>query len=81
MRIVMWSGPRNLSTALMRSFGARDPNAAPPDTGVLDKTVDEFTQTFDQRRVLSMEGGNLVIEQTNPGRSGGATIKVAYKKD
>ncbi|MEO0680029.1 MAG: HAD family hydrolase [Pseudomonadota bacterium] len=23
MRVVMWSGPRNLSTALMRSFGAR----------------------------------------------------------
>lgn len=23
MRIVMWSGPRNLSTAMMRSFGAR----------------------------------------------------------
>ena len=23
MRVVMWSGPRNLSTAMMRSFGAR----------------------------------------------------------
>jgi hypothetical protein len=22
-RIAMWSGPRNISTALMRSFGAR----------------------------------------------------------
>ena len=31
MRIVMWSGPRNLSTALMRSFGAR------PDTEVVDE--------------------------------------------
>ncbi|MEL6794234.1 MAG: HAD family hydrolase, partial [Pseudomonadota bacterium] len=24
IRIAMWSGPRNLSTAMMRSFGARD---------------------------------------------------------
>ncbi|MEM6355945.1 MAG: HAD family hydrolase, partial [Pseudomonadota bacterium] len=30
MRIVMWSGPRNLSTAMMRSFGARS------DTDVVD---------------------------------------------
>jgi hypothetical protein len=36
--------------------------------------------TGEQRRVLSLEGGNLVIEQTNPGRSGGAPIKVVYKK-
>jgi hypothetical protein len=36
----------------------------------------------EQKRVLSMEGGNLVIEQTNPGRGGGAptTAKVVYKK-
>jgi hypothetical protein len=31
MRVVMWSGPRNLSTAMMRSFGAR------PDTTVVDE--------------------------------------------
>ena len=31
MRIAMWSGPRNLSTALMRSFSSR------PDTTVLDE--------------------------------------------
>lgn len=31
MRIVMWSGPRNLSTAMMRSFGARS------DTAVVDE--------------------------------------------
>jgi hypothetical protein len=31
MRIAMWSGPRNLSTALMRSFSSR------PDTAVLDE--------------------------------------------
>ena len=36
----------------------------------------------EQKRVLAMEGGNLVIEQTNPGRGGGAptTAKVVYKK-
>jgi Sulfotransferase domain len=31
IRIAMWSGPRNLSTAMMRSFGAR------PDTSVTDE--------------------------------------------
>src|SRR5215213_6465193 len=31
LRIAMWSGPRNLSTALMRSFSSR------PDTTVLDE--------------------------------------------
>lgn len=31
IRIAMWSGPRNLSTAMMRSFGAR------PDTTVTDE--------------------------------------------
>ena len=31
VRIAMWSGPRNISTALMRSFGAR------PDTLVIDE--------------------------------------------
>lgn len=31
LRIVMWSGPRNLSTAMMRSFGAR------ADTSVVDE--------------------------------------------
>lgn len=36
--------------------------------------------TAEQRRVLSLEGGNLVIEQTNPGRNGGPPIKVVYKK-
>ena len=30
-RIAMWSGPRNISTAMMRSFGAR------PDTAVMDE--------------------------------------------
>ena len=31
IRIAMWSGPRNLSTAMMRSFGSR------PDTTVSDE--------------------------------------------
>lgn len=31
VRIAMWSGPRNVSTAMMRSFGAR------PDTAVVDE--------------------------------------------
>ena len=31
IRIAMWSGPRNISTAMMRSFGAR------PDCAVMDE--------------------------------------------
>jgi len=33
VRLAMWSGPRNLSTALMRSFGNR------PDTVVVDEPL------------------------------------------
>jgi hypothetical protein len=33
VRIAMWSGPRNISTAMMRSFGAR------PDTVVVDEPL------------------------------------------
>lgn len=33
MRVAMWSGPRNISTAMMRSFGARD------DTLVVDEPL------------------------------------------
>lgn len=33
LRIAMWSGPRNLSTAMMRSFGNR------PDTSVVDEPL------------------------------------------
>jgi hypothetical protein len=36
--------------------------------------------TGEQRRVLSLDGGTLVIDQTNPGRSAGPPIKVVYKK-
>jgi hypothetical protein len=34
----------------------------------------------EQKRVLSLENGSLVIEQTNPGRNGGAATKIIYKK-
>lgn len=33
LRLAMWSGPRNISTALMRSFGNR------PDTAVIDEPL------------------------------------------
>ena len=38
--------------------------------------------SIEQKRVLSMEGSDLVIEQTNPGRDGGAptTVRLVYKK-
>jgi hypothetical protein len=45
-------------------------------------TINAGGNTIEQRRVLSMEGGNLVIEQTAPGRGGGepTTTKIVYKK-
>jgi hypothetical protein len=40
------------------------------------------TQAGEQTMAVSLEGGNLVIETTNPGREGGAptTNKAVYKK-
>ncbi|MGZ5546230.1 MAG: sulfotransferase-like domain-containing protein, partial [Limisphaerales bacterium] len=36
IRIAMWSGPRNISTAMMRSWGNRD------DTAVIDEPFYSF---------------------------------------
>jgi hypothetical protein len=49
---------------------------------VITTTVNAGGTPAEQRRVLSIEGGNLIVEQTNPGRQGGAptTAKVVYKK-
>ncbi len=49
---------------------------------VVTTSLDAGGTTVEQKRVLSLEGGNLVIEQTNPGRGGGepTTAKVTYKK-
>ena len=40
------------------------------------------TQAGDQKRVLSLEGGNLVVDATTPARDGGAptTTKITFKK-
>jgi hypothetical protein len=45
-------------------------------------TLDFGGNTVEQKRVLSLEAGNLVIEQTAPGRGGGepTTTKLVYKK-
>ena len=43
-------------------------------------TVNFSGKPAEQRRVLSLEGGSLVIEQTNPGRGSGVPTKVIYKK-
>ena len=50
------------------------------DTLVIVTYVNFQGNTGEQRRILSLEGGNLVIDQTNPGRGGGGPIKVVYKK-
>ena len=45
-------------------------------------TVNFGGNNVEQKRVLSIEAGNLVIEQTAPGRDGGppTTTKLVYKK-
>ena len=52
------------------------------DTLVIVTTFNAGPANVEQRRVLSMDGGNLVIEQTAPGRGGGepTTTKLVYKK-
>jgi hypothetical protein len=49
---------------------------------VITTTLDFGGNTVEQKRTLSMEGGNLVIEQANPGRGGGepTVTKLVYKK-
>jgi hypothetical protein len=49
---------------------------------VITTKLDFGGNTVEQVRALSMDAGNLVIEQTQPGRDGGAptTTKVVYKK-
>jgi hypothetical protein len=49
---------------------------------VIVTTINAGGANIEQRRVLSMDGGNLVIEQTAPGRGGGepTTTKLVYKK-
>ncbi len=58
-RIAMWSGPRNISTAMMRSFGSRS------DTIVIDEPFYAFYLT---KRDVDHPGTEEVIEhhETNP---------------
>jgi len=54
LRIAMWSGPRNISTALMRSFGSR------PDTAVCDEPLYAF---YLARREVDHPGRDEVVAQ------------------
>jgi hypothetical protein len=49
---------------------------------VITTTVNFGGNATEQRRVLSMEGARLIIEQTNPGRQGGepTVARIAYSK-
>jgi len=52
-------------------------------TIVITTSINAGGNTIEQKRVLSMDaGGNLVVEQTAPGRGGGepTTTKITYKK-
>ena len=50
---------------------------------MITTTVNAGGNNVEQSRTLSLEGGNLVVEQTQPGRDGGApqTQKLVYKKN
>jgi hypothetical protein len=50
---------------------------------MITTTLNFGGNNIEQTRTLSMEGGNLVIEQSQPGRDGGApqTQKLVYKKN
>jgi hypothetical protein len=49
---------------------------------MITTTVNFGGNNVEQSRTLSLEGGNLVVEQSQPGRDGGApqTQKLVYKK-
>ena len=49
---------------------------------VVTTTINAGGNTIEQKRVFAMEGGNLTIETTQPGRDGGPGTpnKVTYKK-
>jgi len=49
---------------------------------MITTTLNAGGNTVEQTRTLSLDGGNLVIEQSQPGRDGGApqTQKLVYKK-
>lgn len=76
MRIAMWSGPRNLSTAMMYSFGVRDDFAVvdePFYATYLDKTGLEHpmrpeilaSQSTDPNRVISQITGSIPGEKSH----------------
>ena len=50
---------------------------------MITTTLNFGGNNVEQTRTLSVEGGNLVVEQSQPGRDGGApqTQKVVYKKN
>jgi hypothetical protein len=49
---------------------------------VITTTLNFGGNNVEQKRTLSLEGGNLVVEQVQPGRDGGpgTPVKVVYKK-
>ena len=76
IRVAMWSGPRNLSTAMMRSFGSR------PDTVVTDEpfygaylkqTGDPQSMAEDVIRSMDCDWSSVARTMTGPS-PGGAPI-------
>ena len=74
LRIAMWSGPRNISTAMMRAFENR------PDTDVVDEIIGVGNEeSFDTARRLAKEEGLLV--GISSGAATWAAVQVAKRPE
>ena len=88
IRIAMWSGPRNLSTAMMRSFGSRSDTFVSDEpfygayleaTGDPQPMADEVIASHSNARAIVNHPRNLTDEQIRAlARTGGVVCVVFY---
>jgi hypothetical protein len=73
-------GTESKNTVMMR--GGQAEQVAKAAWSGQSLVVTTTTGMGEQKRTLSLQGGNLVVETANPGRDGGPgmTTKVTYKK-
>jgi hypothetical protein len=91
VRIAMWSGPRNISTAMMRAWGNR------PDTAVIDEPFYAYylertgkkhpgaeqiiaAGETDWRKVAEECGRGLSLPRRSEAKAGAPTKKIIYQK-
>lgn len=76
IRIAMWSGPRNISTALMRSFGSRDDTAVTDEPLYAAYLVASGAQHPARDEILASQehGAHDVLDQLHGPAPDGASI-------